>query len=84
MWCLPLDDDEPVQDREQPTRHTPHSATQPNPIPPPPLTNTPTRTPRGLGLDTGPASWLHLEQPTAAIQHYNTDDKVRDKVRDKD
>ena len=46
-------------------------------IPPPPLTNTPTRTPRGLGLDTGPASWLHLEQLTVAIQHYNTDDKVR-------
>ena len=76
MWCFPLDDDEPVQDREQPTGHTTRSETPPNPIQPPPLTNTPTRPFRGLGLDTVGEAWLHLEQLTAAVQHYNTNNKV--------
>ena len=30
----------------------------------------------GLGLDTGGEAWLHLEQLTAAVQHYNTNNKV--------
>ena len=70
------DEDEPVQNREQPTGHDTRSGPPPYSIQPPPLTNTPTRPFRGLGLDTGFDAWLHLEQLTAAVQHYNTNNKV--------
>ena len=70
------DDDEPVQNQEQPTGHDTRSEPPPHSIQPPPLTNNPTGPLRGLGLDTGEDAWLHLEQLTAAIQHYNTNSKV--------
>ena len=56
-------DDEPVQSQDQPTGHDTRSEPPTGPL-------------RGLGLDTGRDAWLHLEQLTAAIQHYNTNSKV--------
>ena len=65
-----VDDEEPAQERHRPTAQ-PRDETQPNPTLPPPPADPP-RTPRGLGIDAGPASWLHLEQLTATIQLHNT------------